>query len=366
MLINSLNLTSFRNYEKQSFSFDPFINIFIGDNAQGKTNVLEALSLLANGRSFKTNASSEMIMFDHEFSIVEGHVTSSNKPLDMKIVLNRKGKKAFVNNKDISRLSDYIGYLNVILFLPEDLALVQGSPRLRRRLIDQEVSKISPIYLYNISKYNKLLKERNMYLKMLHQKNKSADTYLEVLSEQMAKLQEDLIRRRQSFVVMLDAIATQLYDYIATKEKLHIQYATHYKQASQTAIMAHYQKNYARDIRYMTTYDGIQKDDLKITLDDQDATLYASQGQQRSIVLALKIALVEIVRQEIGEYPILLLDDVLSELDDMRKTKLLNLIENKVQTFVTATSIDGIHHNVIAKARKMRIINGKIKEDPNE
>lgn len=363
MLINNLRLTSFRNYEKQFFSFDPFINIFIGDNAQGKTNVLEALSLLANGRSFKTKATAEMIMFDHDFGIVEGHVISSNKPLDMKVVVTGKGKKAFINNKDIVKLSDYIGYLNVILFLPEDLSLVQGSPRLRRRLIDSEAAKISPIYLYNISKYNKLLKERNLYLKMLHQKNKAADTYLEVLSEQMAALQTDLIKRRLSFVKRLDEISCQLYEYIAHQETLHIVYATHYKEYTKEAILEKYHRNYDRDIRYMTTSNGIQKDDLKITLDNQDATSFASQGQQRSIVLAIKIALVEIVRQEIGEYPILLLDDVLSELDDIRKTKLLNLIENKVQTFITATSIDGIHHNVIRNAKKMYIEKGKLKED---
>lgn len=202
-----------------------------------------------------------------------------------------------------------------------------------------------------------------MYLKMLHQKNKGADTYLEVLSEQMAALQHDLIKRRLSFVSRLDAISTQLYDYIAHSETLHIAYNTHYKDYDKQAILEKYQHSYSHDIRYMTTSTGIQKDDLKITLDHQDATSFASQGQQRSIVLAMKIALVEIVRQEIGEYPILLLDDVLSELDDLRKTKLLNLIENKVQTFITATSIEGIHHNVIKNAKKMYIEKGKLKED---
>ena len=344
MLIQTLKLTHFRNYEHQTFSFDPFINILIGDNAQGKTNVLEALALLANGRSFKTASNQEMIMFKQDFSVVEGEVISSEKPLTMKVVVSNAGKRAFINKKDIAKLSDYIGYLNVILFQPEDLSLIQGSPKLRRKLIDSEITKISPIYMYNISKYHKLLRERNMYLKTLQKKHASAD---------MAALQVDLIHRRQAFVKLLNDISHTLYGYIGQEESLSIQYMTRYKEVSKEAILAKYEHNYERDIRYATTTDGIQKDDLKIDLNGQDATLYASQGQQRSIVLAIKIALVEIVRQEVGEYPVLLLDDVLSELDDIRKTKLLNLIENKVQTFITTTSVEGIH-------KKMYINHGKL------
>lgn len=362
MLIKTLNLTHFRNYDHQTFSFDPFINILIGDNAQGKTNVLEAIALLANGRSFKTSSQKEMIMFDQVMGMVEGEVLSGNKPLDMKVVLSAAGKRAFINKKDIAKLSDYIGYLNVILFLPEDLSLIQGSPRLRRKLIDSEVAKISPIYMYNISKYNKLLKERNMYLKTLHQKHQKADAYLDVLSEQMAELQVDLIHRRESFVKMLNDISHTLYEYLANEESLAISYSTRYKEISKEAIYDTYKRHYEKDIRYASTQDGIQKDDLKIMLNAQDATLYASQGQQRSIVLAMKIALVEIVRAEIGEYPILLLDDVLSELDDVRKTKLLNLIENKVQTFITTTSIDGLHHEVVTQAKKLTISQGMLIE----
>ena len=360
MLIQTLKLTHFRNYEHQTFSFDPFINILIGDNAQGKTNVLEALALLANGRSFKTASNQEMIMFKQDFSVVEGEVISSEKPLTMKVVVSNAGKRAFINKKDIAKLSDYIGYLNVILFQPEDLSLIQGSPKLRRKLIDSEITKSSPIYMYNISKYHKLLRERNMYLKALQKKHASADAYLAVLSEQMAALQVDLIHRRQAFVKLLNDISHTLYGYIGQEESLSIQYMTRYKEVSKEAILAKYEHNYERDIRYATTTDGIQKDDLKIDLNGQDATLYASQGQQRSIVLAIKIALVEIVRQEVGEYPVLLLDDVLSELDDIRKTKLLNLIENKVQTFITTTSVEGIHHDVVSRAKKMYINHGKL------
>lgn len=362
MLIKTLQLTSFRNYKKESFLFDPFINILIGDNAQGKTNVLEAIYLLSSGRSFK-GSSEDMIYFDDEFSIIEGEAVSNAMPLHLKIVLSSQGKKAILNNKDIKRLSEYIGYLNVILFQPEDLLLIKGNPSKRRKLIDRELSKISPIYMYNITKYNKLLKERNVYLKTLKSKHKKADLYLEVLSEQMAELQVDLIQRRIAFVELLHSFSSTLYQYIANDELLMIGYETQYKKIDKDTILARYKDHYDRDIRYGKTQDGLQRDDLKITLNKKDATQFASQGQQRAIVLSIKMALLEIVKKQVGEYPILLLDDVLSELDDTRKTKLLNLIDGKVQTFVTTTSIEGLHHSLIEKAKKIEIVNGSIKEE---
>lgn len=361
MIIRDLELRFFRNYRNQVFSFDPWINILIGNNAQGKTNVLEAIYLLSSSRSFKTHVNEEMVMFENSFASIKGNITSNNKPLEMQIILSKKGKKALINKNEVNRTSDYIGYFNVILFLPEDLQLVQGSPRLRRRLLDTEISKISPIYTYNLAKYQSLLKERNVYLKSLFDAHKSPDAYLEVLSEQLAHLQVDLIERRIAFTKLLDEIGHSLYKYIANDESLHITYKCHYKDISYKSIMEKYEKTYKRDILYHTTVDGLHKDDLLITLDQKDSTLFASQGQQRSIVLAIKIALLEIVKKEVGEYPVLLLDDVLSELDENRKMKLLNLINGKVQTFLTTTSIDGIHHQLIDDAKLMVIENGVLK-----
>jgi len=216
--------------------------------------------------------------------------------------------------------------------------------------------------MYDFNKYQRLLKERNKYLKLLNEKHLKADDYLEVLSEQMARLQVQLLKKRIEFVELLNEISTKMYDYIALhQEVLSIQYKTHYKDMSYEGILEDYRKNYQKDIAFKQTTHGIHKDDLVMCLNQQDAITYASQGQQRSIVLAIKIALLELIKKEIGEYPVLLLDDVLSELDDTRKTKLLNLIEGKVQTFLTSTNIDGIHHQVIDKAKKIVIENGNVK-----
>ena len=326
MEIKTLNLIQFRNYEKQTFHFHPLVNIIIGDNAQGKTNILEAIYLLSTTRSFKSRMLDEMIMFDQSYTRVSGHVVNGTRPYDLKVVVSKEGKKAFINDKAVSKTSDYLGYFNVILFTPQDLQLIKGSPKMRRTLIDTEISKISPIYMFNLNKYNKLMKERNNYLKMLHDGHKEPDMYLEVLSEEMAELEEDLIQRRMKFIELLN-------------------------------------ENYKRDIFQGTTVDGIHKDDLKIFLDENDAGMFASQGQQRSIILSMKIALVEIVKMQIGEYPVLLLDDVLSELDEERKMKLLNLIDHKVQTFITTTHFDLGYHHSLDDALVLRIEKGTLKED---
>lgn len=362
MLIKDITLKNFRNYKECSISFDPFMNIFIGKNAQGKTNVLEAIYLLSLSKSFKTNILDEMIYFNEEFAKLSTHVSTSKKDILLEIIISKLGKKAMINSSEISKSSDYVGYLNVVLFVPEDLMLIKGSPSNRRRFIDMEISKISPIYLFNLNKYKKLLKERNKYLKILHDKHLDADDYLEVLSEQMAKLQVDLIKRRIEFINLLNEITKKMYAYISqNKEALSIVYKSHYKQYDYEFILNKYKEQYSKDIRYCSTNIGIHKDDIEICLNNQNAGTYASQGQQRSIVLSIKIALLELIKKEIGEYPILLLDDVLSELDDSRKSKLLNLIQDKVQTFVTTTSIDGIHHEVIRNAKKIFIENGRMK-----
>ena len=362
MKINHLELKNFRNYKDCSLDFHPFINIFVGKNAQGKTKLLESLYLLSLSKSFKTKMNEDMICFDEEFAKIKGDILSNERNMSLEVVISKLGKKAIVNHKEIKKTSDYVGYLNVVLFIPEDLMLIKGSPKLRRKLMDMEISKISPIYMYNLNKYNQLLKERNKYLKILHDKKTGYDEYLEVLSEQMAKLQVDLIHKRLEFVQLLNDISSTMYDYISLhQEKLRIEYKSTYKSIDYETILERYKKNYQKDIQYSQTNEGMHKDDMLMFLDDKDALLFASQGQQRSIILSIKIGLLELIKKEIGEYPILLLDDVLSELDEIRKTKLLNLIQDKVQTFLTSTSIDGIHHSVIDNAKKIYIEDGHVK-----
>lgn len=362
MRVNSLYLDNFRNYNHFFIEFNRDINILIGSNGQGKTNLIESIYLLSVGKSFKTHINKQMIMFDQEFAKVKGVVTSNNKLRNLELILGSDFKRAKIDDQDIHKISEYVGILNVVVFVPDDLYLIKGNPNNRRRFIDLELSKISPIYAFNLSKYNNLLKERNKYLKILNKKGSAGDEYLEVLDEQMARIQVDLIRKRIDFINKIDKKVSLIYQMISKNnhEKIKLKYSCFIKdEITYENILSIYQKNHHRDIRYMQSHIGIHKDDLKIYMNDNDASSFSSQGQQRTIVLSLKIALIELIKDEIGEYPVLLLDDVLSELDETRKNMLLDILDEKIQTFITTTSIDGINHQIVEKAKKIYIKSGK-------
>ena len=356
MLINNLELSHFRNYDHFFIEFDKGINILIGGNAQGKTNIIEAIYLLSVCRSFRTHINDQMIQFDHDFAKVKGNVFSNERMHQLELILSKESKKAKVDGKDILKISDYVGYLNAVVFVPDDLSLVKGSPSIRRKFLDLELSKISPIYVFYLTKYNRLLKERNQYLKLLNQRRGKYDEYLETLDEQLAEVQIKIIEKRNNFIERLSLKVKDIYLNIANcHEIVELQYECFIKNVNKEDILKLYQKGFERDLRYLSTYYGIHKEDMKIFIDNKSAHQFASQGQQRTIVLSMKIALIELIKEEIGEYPILLLDDVLSELDDQRKTKLLDILNNRIQTFITTTSIDGIEHHVIKEAKKINI-----------
>ena len=218
MRLNQIELKYFRNIDEAKIEFHDDINIFIGNNGQGKTNLIESFYLLSLCRSFRTRVLSQLIKFNQEFATVKANILTNRKELDLEVILTSKSKKAKVNHQDISKVSDFVGYLNVVVFTPDDLSLVKEGPMLRRRLIDEELGKISPIYLFNISKYNKLLRERNAFLKQLNQKRKTNDLYLDVLNEQMASLQKSIILKRVQFIETLSGITSEIYSILASND----------------------------------------------------------------------------------------------------------------------------------------------------
>lgn len=353
MKINNINLVNFRNYLNNSFYFTSNINILVGNNAQGKTNLIEAISLLSVGKSFRTYLNSQLINFNADFCRIDAQIESANKHNDVQFILTKDYKKVKYNGKEVNKISEYVGNLNVVVFIPDDLNLIKGNPKLRRKFIDLELSKISPIYLYNINKYYFYLKERNKFLK----ENKESNLYLEVLNEQLASLQADIIKRRINFIFNLNIFLKPFYKQLSdNKEEISLSYQSFVEGDDlESKILKIYDKNLKRDFKYKMTNEGIHKDDLIIKLDNKIANNYASQGQQRSIVLAMKISLLYLIKKEIGEYPILLLDDVLSELDDQRKTLLLSILNKNIQTFITTTSLSGISQNFLEVANKIEI-----------
>ena len=345
MLINNLELSHFRNYDHFFIEFDKGINILIGGNAQGKTNIIEAIYLLSVCRSFRTHINDQMIQFDYNFAKVKGNIYSNQRNHQAELVLSKENKKAKIDGKDVLKISEYVGYLNVVVFVPDDLSLVKGSPSTRRKFIDLELSKISPI--------SRLL---SLTKSALSKKNGKYDDYLETIDEQMVDVQLKVIEKRENFIERLSKNVKDVYKSIADNEEyVDLHYLCFIKKKDNEELLKLYKKEFSRDLKYLSTTHGIHKEDMKIMIDRKSAHQYASQGQQRTIVLSIKIALLELIKEEIGEYPILLLDDVLSELDDQRKTKLLDILNNRIQTFITTTSIDGIEHHVIKEAKKINI-----------
>ncbi|MDT2596362.1 DNA replication/repair protein RecF [Enterococcus dongliensis] len=349
MRLNKLELRNYRNYEQLQLEFPNRLNIFLGENAQGKTNLLESIYVLALTRSHRTSSEQELIGWQDDFAQIKGRIERKSSELELELLLTKKGRKSKVNHIEQKKLSSYIGQLNVILFAPEDLSLVKGSPQIRRRFIDMELGQINPVYLYDLAQYQQTLKQRNLYLKQLSEKKQTDEIYLEILTEQLVDFGSKVLANRLLFVKKLEYWSNDLHGKITNqKETLAIEYAASIPLKGETVeeiqeiFLSELQKNRKREIFKGNTFIGPHRDDLIFKVNQQNVQTYGSQGQQRTTALSVKLAEIDLMKEETGEYPILLLDDVMSELDDNRQIHLLETIENKVQTFLTTTTLNHV------------------------
>lgn len=365
MKIKTLNLHNFRIYNHLNIDFNNNINIFIGNNAQGKTTLLESIYLLAISKSHKTHRDKELIKFNELFSKVSCVLENNNNEIKLEIIITNLGKKVLVNDIEKRKISDYIGSFNVVFFAPEDLDIVKGDPSKRRKFIDIEIGQISPIYIYHLNQYNRILKQRNEYLKQVSLKHNFDNHYLDTLTKQLSLHGSKITSYRLSFLKKLINYAKELQNYISNfKEDLNIIYKSNYQldeiNITPENIFNIYQNNYQIDISKGNTQIGIQRDDIRFIVNGMDVSDYGSQGQQRTTALSLKLSLIDFIKSETNKYPIVLLDDVLSELDDIRQTQLLNRLTSKVQTFITTTNISGIGNELVNKADIFYIENAQI------
>lgn len=374
MKLTNLQLQNFRNYESVQLEFTDGVHVFIGENAQGKTNLMESIYALAMTKSHRTTNDKELIGWNKEFATIKGTVEKTATKTNLELQFSKKGKIAKVNYLEQKRLSSYLGNLNVILFAPENLTLVKGSPQNRRKFVDMELGQMSSLYLYDLVEYNRVLKQRNTYLKQLAIKKKQPDEYLDVLSEMLSELASKIVFHRLDFMKQLEALAIPIHDQLSLgREKFSVLYqATIPLEDGLTPsqmkeiYMNQFKKNQTREADQATTLIGPHRDDLIFYLNEIPVQTYGSQGQQRSTVLSLKLAEIELMKLSTGEYPLLLLDDVLSELDDDRQTHLIKAIENKVQTFITTTSLDGIKQQFINEPVVIPIEKGTILKTESE
>lgn len=376
MKIKSLKLLYFRNYLSTNIDAHPSLNVLVGNNANGKTNIIESIFCLALGKSYRTKSDSECIMFGETATAMSCIVNKNDKDLDIMLGINNKGKSAKIAGIKKTKLTDFVGELNVVLFSPEDLQIVKGSPALRREFMNREFYQFSRIYHKYYLMYQHLLKQRNLYLKDMRKnpKDELSLAYLETLTSQLAKVALYITKERVSFVQDISKLTYKNMLNISNgQETLKIKYKSSvldalniseindesFTEENLTKVMM---KKSFDDIMRGSTKIGPQHDDLEFYINDLDAKMYASQGQQRSIVLSLKLAEINYLKEKTGTYPVLLLDDVLSELDKNRQLKLLDAINENVQTFITTPSISDIKEDLLRKSKVFKIENGNISE----
>ncbi|WP_129045493.1 DNA replication/repair protein RecF [Companilactobacillus metriopterae] len=368
MYIKELKLVNFRNYQSLDIEFSPNINVFLGQNAQGKTNLLESMYFLALTRSHRTSNDKDLINWQSEFARISGLVVRDNRnSLSLDLAVSKSGKKARINNLEQKKLSSYIGNLNVVLFSPEDLSIVKGNPAIRRKFIDMEFGQISSQYLAAVTNFRKSLKQRNAYLKKLQYQKNGDRVYLEVLSDQLAQFCAQVVYQRLIFLSKIQKFAQNIHSEISNQtEKLEFSYQTFFDPADKSLEEIYeiyknkFQDNSQKEIDRGITLYGPNRDDLLFLINQKNVQDFGSQGQQRSVALSLKLAEVELIKSEVGDYPILLLDDVLSELDNVRQTHLLSSIGDNVQTFITTTSIDDIDRDLVKNPNILNINQGTV------
>jgi len=348
MWVQSLCLVNFRNYVLLKINFQQKVNILFGGNAQGKTNLLESLSFLASGRSFRTRSDAETVLWGQTTGVAEGKVVHSmgENCLKVSVDLHEKEKKYLTDGVFCSR-QEYLGRLTTVLFTPEDLLLAKGGPQVRRRFLDEEIGKVSPLYEAELLRYQHLLKQRNHLLRISGKKFVTS-AELESWDEQLAKIAAIILRKRRAAVYRISLLARLAHRRLTgRKESLEISYLSTVpfgdkddEEKLAEAMLAGLAAKRGQELRFGLTLVGPHRDDLRIVLNNRDARHFASQGQQRTLVLALKLAELEYVKGETGEFPVLLFDDVFSELDESRRQFLMETVDGRAQTFITGTEVE--------------------------
>lgn len=359
MIIESIQLKNFRNYEELDISFDKGTNILYGDNAQGKTNILESVYMSATTKSHKGSKDKEMIRFGESEAHLRTKVLRGEKEyqIDMHLKQNR-AKGIAINQVPIKRAAELFGILNIVFFSPEDLQIIKNGPSERRRFLDSELCQLDKIYLSDLTNYNKILGQRNKLLKDMAFRPELADT-LPVWDMQLVETGKRIIKRRKQFVEELNAIVYAIHFRISGgKEKLSVKYEPNIEDIF---FEDELNRAKAKDKKLAQTSVGPHRDDLLFSIGDVDIRRFGSQGQQRTSALSLKLSEIELVRKSINDTPVLLLDDVLSELDSNRQNYLLNNIQD-TQTIITCTGLDEFVRNRFQLNKVFEVVNGQVFE----
>ena len=333
MWIKKIKINNFRNYKSQEINLEKNINIFYGENAQGKTNIIEAIFLSSMGKSFRAKKDKEMIMLGEEKSNIEIEYEKTDRDGKIKIELGNK-KIVYINGIKIKKLSELLGKINVVIFTPDDINILKGGPQNRRRFLDIMISQLRPNYMYNLNLYLKTLEQRNNYLRQIKEENKN-ENMLEIWDEELSNYAINIYNYRKEFIEKIKNKIKNIHSEITNnKEEIEIEYLS--ECISKEKYLELLKQRRKLDIIKGYTTKGIHRDDFNIYINKKELGIYGSQGQHRTAILSLKLSELNIVKDEIDESPILLLDDFMSELDEKRRKNFLEKI-NDVQVIITCT-----------------------------
>ncbi len=360
MYLKELKIKNFRNINSLNIELDKNINIFIGKNAQGKTSILESIYVLALSKSSRNIEDFDLIKMDNDFARITGTVSSANKKTKLDVILQKNSKELRLNNNIIKRVSEYISNLNVIMFAPDDLDIVKKSPSFRRNLINTSLCQLFSNYLRVLNEYNKILKIRNEYLK--NSLENIDRVYLDILTDNLIDRALVIMNYRENFINSINGSIGKVYYRIMKDEKLEVRYVKSIEYTQKEEIKKLFKDNFYNEVNRKMTLFGPHRDDFDFYLNDINVKLYGSQGQQRVAILAFKLAEIGIFKEALGYYPVILLDDIFSELDIEKRNNLLKFIKSNIQFIITTTDVKNISSKILEKAKIFNISNGEAKE----
>ena len=367
MKLKELKIKNFRNYSEANLLLSPSINIFIGDNGVGKTNILEAIYVLSLTKSARYGTDTDLIKLGENNLSIEGIVDYDDYQKEYKINIDKFSKRVYRNNIQIKKISEYLSEFCITSFLPNDIEIIKGSPSLRRNTLNIEIGILYNQYLDYVNEYNRLLKMRNEYLKRLNLNGYSDSKYLDVINLKMIDLSVKIYKFRFNYLEEINNILPTIYKKLTGISDIKILYdcslgiKEYDEELIKDTMLKKYKSNLYKEMLQGMTITGLHRDDLIFLVNNNDAKIYASQGQQRLIVIAYKIAELLVFKKIKKEYPILLLDDVFSEIDIKKRNNIVKYLKSDIQVIITTTDLEDIQEDLVKSAKIFKIKNGEIK-----
>ena len=361
MKISSLKLVNFRNYERVELTFQDNLNIIYGNNGSGKTNLVEAIYALSITKSFRNSNDKNLIKKGELSTNIEGVVINNTENL-YQVIINKEGKKVKIDKSIISKISDYISNIKIVLLQPDEQTIFNDSPSVRRKLLNIEISQIEKDYIVYLNNYNKILKQRNFYLRELYINGNASYDYLNILTKKLIEYGIKVYDYRKKFIDAINEYIGDSYENIFEKGELKIKYNSDFKDKSEDDLFNNYQKNYNKEIILGKTLIGIHHDDIVFLLDNQNIAEWGSNGQQKNAIFSFKLAEIKVINQKYSENPILILDDLFSALDNKKIKNIVRLLNSDIQTFITTTELERIDEELLKDAKLFNVNEGIITE----